>query len=170
MADYKQRSQETAQKLKDPRWQKKRLEILNRDEWACQKCYDDESTLIVHHRRYLPEKEPWDYPDELLITLCESCHEEEREKMSSIEHDIVEILKEKFLADEIHDIAQGFLNMELPHLSAVVATMLEWVLSDRDILYELTERYFLHLHEKAEARKKVENGENKNDQTTILDG
>ena len=58
--------------------------------------------------------------------------------------------------------------MELPHLSAVVATMLEWVLSDRDISYELTERYFLHLHEKAEARKKVENGENKNDQTTIF--
>ena len=28
MADYKQRSQKYAQKLKDPRWQKKRLKIL----------------------------------------------------------------------------------------------------------------------------------------------
>jgi hypothetical protein len=160
LADYKQRSQEYAQKLKDPRWQKKRLEILNRDEWACQKCYDDESMLTVHHRRYLPDKDPWDYPDGLLITLCESCHEEERIKMAEVEHDIVEILKEKFLADDIHDIASGFQLMDLPHGPEVTATMLEWVLSDLEILYELTDRYFVHLHEKNEAKKKAEIGEN----------
>lgn len=39
-------------KLKDPRWQKKRLEILTRDEWTCQICFDTESTLVVHHQKY----------------------------------------------------------------------------------------------------------------------
>ena len=43
---------EYAEKLKDPRWQKKRLEILERDAWVCQKCFDTKSTLHVHHRIY----------------------------------------------------------------------------------------------------------------------
>ena len=38
---------EYSQKLKDPRWQKKRLQILERDEWNCQICHDNESTLVV---------------------------------------------------------------------------------------------------------------------------
>ena len=61
------------EKLKDPRWQKKRLEILERDEWLCQNCMDDERTLHVHHTRY-SAGDPWDCPDDYLITLCESCH------------------------------------------------------------------------------------------------
>ena len=67
-----------SQKLKDPRWQKKRLLILNRDKFTCQECADDESTLHVHHIYYEPGNDPWDYPDYALVTLCESCHSEER--------------------------------------------------------------------------------------------
>lgn len=63
--------------LRDPRWQRKRLEILSRDSFTCQKCGDDKSTLHVHHRHYMVARLPWDYPSELLITLCESCHKEE---------------------------------------------------------------------------------------------
>lgn len=29
-----------SQKLRDPRWQKKRLEILERDSFTCQHCHD----------------------------------------------------------------------------------------------------------------------------------
>lgn len=64
--------------LKDPRWQKKRLYVLERDGWQCQFCPDKESTLHVHHLKYFPGM-PWDCPDEYLITLCESCHESEEE-------------------------------------------------------------------------------------------
>lgn len=60
--------------LKDPRWQKKRLEILQRDNWACTVCRNTERTLHVHHTRYLYNKDPWDYDDMHLITLCDSCH------------------------------------------------------------------------------------------------
>ncbi len=63
-----------SEKLKDPRWQKKRLEILERDDWRCQACGDKKSTLNVHHTTYFPGCNPWGYPDVLLITLCDTCH------------------------------------------------------------------------------------------------
>jgi hypothetical protein len=67
-----------SEKLKHPKWQKKRLEILQRDEFKCCGCLDSESTLHVHHNMYLG-KEPWDTPNECLETLCDSCHEFEHE-------------------------------------------------------------------------------------------
>lgn len=60
--------------LKDPRWQKKRLEILERDEWKCVACGDKEETLHVHHKWYEKGIKPWDYKDKCLVTLCDSCH------------------------------------------------------------------------------------------------
>lgn len=62
------------QKLKDPRWQRKRLEILQRDGFACQHCGDKESELHVHHTIYTPKTEPWEHESESLITLCTTCH------------------------------------------------------------------------------------------------
>ena len=31
--------------------------------------------LRLHHKYYIKGKKPWDYPDEALMTLCDSCHE-----------------------------------------------------------------------------------------------
>lgn len=61
-------------KLKDPRWQKKRLQILERDKWTCRACCSKENTLHVHHLFYIPKLEPWEIPDGLLVTLCCDCH------------------------------------------------------------------------------------------------
>lgn len=63
-----------AEKLKDPRWQKKRLQIFNRDNWQCKKCGDETTTLHVHHLEYKKDKDPWLYATSKLITLCEDCH------------------------------------------------------------------------------------------------
>lgn len=63
-----------AEKLKDPRWQKKRLEILNRDEFTCQECGSKEKTLHVHHTHYIKNKNPWEYDNRSLVTLCWDCH------------------------------------------------------------------------------------------------
>jgi len=63
-----------SEKLKDPRWQKKRLEILQRDEFTCQCCLDKEKTLHVHHIDTDYSIEPWDHEDSALITLCDDCH------------------------------------------------------------------------------------------------
>lgn len=61
-----------ADKLKDPRWQKKRLEVFNRDEWKCIMCKDDTTTLHVHHFEY--SGNPWEAEMESLATLCHHCH------------------------------------------------------------------------------------------------
>jgi len=60
--------------LKSPKWQKKRLEIMSRDKFTCKKCGDTESQLHVHHKEYIDGNDPWDYPDNLLITICYHCH------------------------------------------------------------------------------------------------
>ena len=58
---------------KDPRWQKRRLEIMERDDFQCMCCGDKESELHVHHKRY--KGQPWEAEDDDLQTLCTSCHE-----------------------------------------------------------------------------------------------
>ena len=63
-----------SEKLKDPRWQKKRLRILERDNWTCRRCLSADKTLHVHHRYYIKGANPWEYHDEVLRTLCEDCH------------------------------------------------------------------------------------------------
>jgi 5-methylcytosine-specific restriction endonuclease McrA len=70
---------EYMKKLRDPRWQRKRLEIMQRDNFACRKCHEMTKTLHVHHTHYIGGRDPWDYPDDSLMTLCEQCHEEESE-------------------------------------------------------------------------------------------
>src|SRR6267378_1235176 len=64
------------EKLKDPRWQKKRLKIFERDNWACQLCSRTDLELNVHHL-YRTSEEPWDEPGIHLLTLCRLCHEEQ---------------------------------------------------------------------------------------------
>ena len=57
---------------KDPRWQRLRLLIMDRDEWACVACGAKDRTLHVHHIKYTGRL--WDAPPEDLQTLCEQCH------------------------------------------------------------------------------------------------
>lgn len=61
--------------LKSPKWQKKRLEIMERDNFKCRKCGDKDTTLNVHHLEYGKGKKPWDYDNFKLITLCQDCHQ-----------------------------------------------------------------------------------------------
>jgi hypothetical protein len=58
----------------DPRWQRKKSEIMQRDHWCCTCCKDGTSCLYVHHHYYIANRDPWEYPDWALITLCEACH------------------------------------------------------------------------------------------------
>lgn len=62
-----------SESYKHPNWQRKRLEILSRDDFTCVACGDKESTLHVHHIAY-DSGEIWDVPNEYLQTLCEKCH------------------------------------------------------------------------------------------------
>ena len=62
------------QKLRDPRWLKRRQQILDRDNSTCQLCDCKGGTLNVHHAHYITGREPWDYEDRYLKTLCDACH------------------------------------------------------------------------------------------------
>lgn len=66
--------------LRDPRWQKKRLKIFERDKWTCQICRSKTKTLSIHHKKYIKGKKAWQYPDRLLLTVCQPCHETIRTK------------------------------------------------------------------------------------------
>ena len=65
--------------LLTPEWRARRQEVLIRDNHSCIICKGADS-LQVHHRQYHfivrqnQFKLPWDYPGNLLITLCEPCH------------------------------------------------------------------------------------------------
>jgi len=71
------------EKLKDPRWQKKRLEIFQRDDWGCVECGNIKLTLHVHHEEY--SGNPWETSGDKLKTLCESCHSKKGSKIQQIE-------------------------------------------------------------------------------------
>lgn len=54
---------------------------MSRDNFACTKCGDAETTLHVHHEKY--KGDPWDCPNDKLKTICENCH--------ASEHGIIEL-------------------------------------------------------------------------------
>ncbi|REK40916.1 MAG: HNH endonuclease [Actinobacteria bacterium] len=63
------------EKLIDPRWQKKRLEVLELYGWACAWCGSESKGLHVHHSLYMRGRDPWDYPPDQLVALCFECHD-----------------------------------------------------------------------------------------------
>lgn len=95
-----------SEKLRDPRWQRVRLEVFERDGWACTSCGDTATTLHVHHKLYESEKEPWEYPLDTLLTLCEPCHNREYNHRSLAERRLLTELKRA-----------GFLVGDLEHLT-----------------------------------------------------
>lgn len=60
--------------LRNPLWQKKRLEILQRDNFTCILCGDKETELHIHHEEYIRGRKPWEYENDKLKTLCKHCH------------------------------------------------------------------------------------------------
>lgn len=79
--------------IKDPMWQKRRLEIMNRDNFTCQICGNNKETLHVHHTIYIPGRHIWEYDDYQLITLCESCHDKEHKEYSELIKDTIYDMK-----------------------------------------------------------------------------
>ena len=80
-----------SQLLKDPRWQRRRLEVLQRENFTCQGCGATDRTLHVHHGCYWSNQDPWNYPDQLLHCLCEQCHIEAQEFLSLIQTEVGQV-------------------------------------------------------------------------------
>lgn len=123
-------------KLRDPRWQRRRLRILDRDQWECQRCGDRESTLHVHHLWY--DGEPWDVPDEALITLCEPCHEDEGATRRDSEAEIIASLRARLpLSWQLEELASGLNSSRREVLNDAYSSGLyavAWVLSEPEAM------------------------------------
>lgn len=149
MAKYKRVTRtkkqiEYVEKFKDPRWQKLRLKILERDNWSCQICFNTESTLHIHHRYYLPNREPWDYPDKALAALCETCHDSEKETLKEVSELLIINMRSKFFADDLLEIAYGVNTSIFSAPPELIASAISWVLTDVDIQEELIDKMFGH--------------------------
>jgi 5-methylcytosine-specific restriction endonuclease McrA len=79
-----------AEQLKSPKWQKKRLEILERDNFKCITCRTKDKQLSVHHIFYLKGIQIYDYPNEFYITLCNDCHDEIHKQTELLYRTIIE--------------------------------------------------------------------------------
>lgn len=80
-----------------PKWQRKRLEILERDGFKCTICGENEKSLHVHHLYYLPKTLIWEYDDEALKTVCEKHHNQLTYELGKLSGIIAfEILKGQF--------------------------------------------------------------------------
>ena len=73
MSDYQD-------KLRLTQWRVRRLDILERAQFACEKCRASGCDLHVHHLYYEADRDPWDYPDDALQCLCVACHSFETAK------------------------------------------------------------------------------------------
>jgi len=122
------------EKLRDPRWQKKRLEVLTRDDWCCQMCFDSKSTLHVHHMYYEAGHEPWDYPLTTFRTLCETCHTEEGESKRETEAILIKSLRRSgALNAELYELQNVFEPFYLDDRDwSVLSCFLKYLLFDRD--------------------------------------
>jgi hypothetical protein len=153
-----------SEKLKDPRWQKKRLEILQRDNWTCQLCGATTITLHIHHRKYIKGKEPWEYPDHLLVTLCEICHDGEGESALQNQKVLIDQLLEAGVYNSEMDfygqvIRLGIDNMGYENFKFLLAHIAIWdeFRNDIEVAIEKHRRCINSLSENPN------NGENKND-------
>lgn len=82
---YEERQSQTYEDLLlTPEWKSKRGYILKRDNYKCQWCGKQEQ-LQVHHKYYSKypnnvKVQPWNYPNDALITLCNECHQKAHKK------------------------------------------------------------------------------------------
>lgn len=90
--------EEYLQLLKDGRWQRKRLEIMNRDEFKCRDC-GTTNDLNVHHLRYLTGRKPWEYENSDLITLCGDCHKKRHKEIDGMCYDCANCIEEAILCE-----------------------------------------------------------------------
>lgn len=98
--------------LRDPRWQRKRLEVLQREDFTCEDCGAKDKTLNVHHDKYRPGAAPWEYDASELRCLCEDCHAKE--------HALLEAFKARW-KDAIDGLGQSDLYQVLGYAEGLLA-------------------------------------------------
>jgi hypothetical protein len=113
-------SKSYSEKLKDPRWQKKRLEVLEAKNWRCECCGETEKTLNVHHIIYRKNANPWDYELDEFKVYCESCHLDEHDREEIFKEHLLLITKDGLGVEDLFWLAHGIATNNLRSLEEVL--------------------------------------------------
>lgn len=95
-----------AEILKHPFWQKKRLLIMQRDNFACVECSDTIHNLQIHHTYYQANTMPWDYPDDCFKTLCDVCHKKAEFYKWMSRKGMASLIRLGLSFDEAHEVVE----------------------------------------------------------------
>ena len=119
--------------LLDPRWQKLRLEVMQRDEFTCIYCGDKENTLNVHHKEYKYGKKPWEYDISDLETTCASCHKGISENLKAS----MDILKSYFWlgSDILLNLLKSVSGL-YPDKIEMLSKFSEFIVKSQDLAYK----------------------------------
>lgn len=141
--------------LRHPKWQRKRLEVLQRDGWMCQRCCAEDKTLNVHHKRYTKGSMAWEYSNADLLSLCEDCHElthaeendfkAEASRLSVRYADIKELMLGFYSVADFGDLHDWFHNQASPLEAAGFVAAKVQVLSRADAakVYAMAHELFM---------------------------
>jgi hypothetical protein len=116
------------EQLLTKKWLTKRTEILIRDHFKCQVpgCDVEFEGVEVHHLDYLGNLLAWEYPNDMLKTLCHKHHSNHHQGIQMAEKALMSSLRVK-----------GFLLGDVMALSSLVDTDIEFTQSLLKILSDL---------------------------------
>ena len=146
MAKQNKNWQSYSEKLQDPRWQKKKTEILIRDNFTCTRCNGTDVTLHVHHLEYIRGRDPWDYDNSKLALLCSICHKITHEKIKPLEKERYEEMK------LIYEHTTSFLTATQTHIDMLMHSLSKGV--PEEVEQEILKN-IMYLQEK---RREYKNG------------
>jgi len=122
-------------------WELLQLKICERDDWTCVNCGQSDCYLYIHFKIFEPNKKPWEYPEDSLVSLCEDCFAEERKLLGIALNCLSEAARSKFLAVQIDSIASSLFSMKLPDDSEVVGEAISFWLRTPKLVEFMIEIY-----------------------------
>jgi hypothetical protein len=94
---------------------------------------------------YLKDTEPWDYPDDYYMTLCQNCHKSEGAKSQSAIESLIYSARVRFLSDQISDLSLAINGIPRFGILDVEMSVISWALTNKDILKKLKDEYFEYI-------------------------
>jgi Leu/Phe-tRNA-protein transferase len=103
--------------------------------------------LHVHHKYYESGKEPWDYDERALLTLCESCHHVETINSKTAMSNLSESLKRSgFMMLDVNRLSDSIERIDYEIIPQIHMTAICCALDSKRVMDELVKMMFDELH------------------------